>query len=147
MKTILVPTDFSDGAFNALEHAIHYAKRLNYAIKVVHAYSMPPTGSAVMVDITEILEKNANEELALLKKRVEALNYSEGTSISYHAFHGAVVHVIDRTSETEVIEFVDMGTKGASGITEKLLGTHAADEATYVKDPSLLISAKQKYNH
>ena len=145
MKTILVPTDFSDGAFNALEHALHYAKSLNYSVKIVHAYSMPPTGSAVMVDITEILEKNANEELALLKKRVEALEFSDGTSISYHAVHGSVVHVINRTSEEEGIEFVIMGTQGASGITEKWLGTNAADAAKYVKDPLLIIPAKQKF--
>lgn len=146
MNTILVPTDFSDGAFNALKYAIRMAELLNFSVKIVHAYSMPPTGSAVMVDITEILEKNAREELALLAKKVEPENKSN-IQITYSAQHGSVVDVIDRMSRTEGIEFVVMGTQGASGITEKWLGTNAASAAKNVEDPLMIVPANHSYKH
>ncbi len=146
MNTILVPTDFSDGAFNALGYAIRLAELLDYSIHVVHAYSMPATGSAIMVDITEILEKNANEELELLKIKVESINKSN-VLITYNAQHGTVVEVINRMSRTEGIEFVVMGTQGASGITEKWLGTNAASAAKNVEDPLMIVPADHAYKN
>ena len=146
MNTILVPTDFSDGAFNALGYAIRLAELLDYSIQVVHAYSMPPTGSAVMVDITEILEKNALEELELLKRKVEKINLPNVT-ITYKPLHGSVVEVINRMSRTEGIEFVVMGTQGASGITEKWLGTNAASAAKNVEDPLMIVPSNHVFKN
>lgn len=144
MNTILVPTDFSDGAFNALKYAIRLAELLDYSIQVVHAYSMPPTGSAVMVDITEILENNALEELELLKRKVDKINLSN-VAITYKPQHGSVVEVINRMSRTEGIEFVVMGTQGASGITEKWLGTNAASAAKHVEDPLMIVPSDYSF--
>lgn len=146
MNTILVPTDFSDGAFNALKYALRLAELLDYSIQVAHAYSMPPTGSAVMVDITEILVKNAKEELELLKRNVDKINTSN-VAISYKPHHGSVVEVINRLSRTEGIEFVVMGTQGASGITEKWLGTNAASAAKQVEDPLMIVPATHAFKN
>ena len=41
MKTILVPTDFSDHALYALKVAASIAKKINAAIKLVHVYNLP----------------------------------------------------------------------------------------------------------
>lgn len=147
MKTILVPTDFSDGAFNALSHALELAKLLDYNIEVIHAYSMPTTGSAIMVNITEILEKNALEELETLKKRVSNLPNSAEVVVSYRALHGPVVDVINRLSKQAGIDFVVMGTQGASGITDKWLGTNAADAAKHVENPLLIIPSNLAYKN
>ena len=147
MKTILVPTDFSDGAFNALIHALELAKLLDYNIEVIHAYSMPTTGSAIMVNITEILEKNALEELELLKQRVNKLPNTAEVVISYRALHGPVVDVINRLSKKAGTEFVVMGTQGASGITDKWLGTNASDAVRHVEDPLLVVPSNLAYKN
>ncbi|MES1181580.1 MAG: universal stress protein, partial [Flavobacterium sp.] len=41
MKTILVPTDFSDAARNASEYAIEYAKEFGYKLLLCHVYHLP----------------------------------------------------------------------------------------------------------
>lgn len=146
MNTILVPTDFSDGAFNALGYAIRLAEILDFSIHIVNAYIMPPTGSMVMVDISEILEKNAKEELDLLKTKVDAIN-NANVLVSYGAEYGSVVEVINRMSRSAGIEFVVMGTQGASGITEKWLGTNAASAAKHVEDPLMIIPSNHTYKN
>jgi len=142
MKKILIPTDFSDGAFNALIHAMHLAKSIGASIQIVHAYSMPPTGSNVMVDITDILKKNAEEELGELKKRIEGMDLAQGIEISYKASYGSVVDVVNRLSREEGISLVIMGTQGASGITEKWLGSNTAAAARNVDCPLMAIPAE-----
>lgn len=142
MNKILIPTDFSDGAFNALLHGLHLAKTMDSSIQIVHAYSMPPTGSNVMVDITDILKKNAEEELAELKKRVSALDLAKDIQIDYKATYGSVVDVVNRLSHEEGVSLVVMGTQGASGITEKWLGSNTAAAARNVERPLLAVPAE-----
>lgn len=145
MKKILVPTDFSDGAFNALIHAVHAAKILNNSIEIIHAYSMPATGSSVMVDITDVLKKNAEEEMELLKKRVGNLAIAKGVEISYTTSYGSVVDVVNRRSSEAEVSVVLMGTQGASGITEKWLGSNTAAAARNINVPLLAIPVEHAY--
>lgn len=147
MKKILIPTDFSDGAFNALEYALHFARLLNFSVEIVHAYNMPATGSMVMVDITEIMANNAQEELDLLKTRVSELSYARDIPINYRKEHGTVIDVINRVSGETGVDFVVMGTQGASGITDKWLGTNAMDAAKLVDDPLMIIPADHTYKN
>ncbi len=145
MKKILVPTDFSDGAFNALIHALHIAKKFGATVDIIHAYSIPPTGTAVMVDLTDILRKNANEELSLLRERVMALNLAEGITINYIAEHGTVIDSLERATRKHSSELVIMGTQGASGITEKWLGSNTAAAARNLDIPMLAVPAESPY--
>lgn len=145
MKKILVPTDFSDGAFNALIHAIHISKILDASIQIVHAYSMPATASNVMVDITDVLKKNAEEELDKFKIHVERPEISQGVDIEYKAIYGSVIDVINRLSLEDSIDLVVMGTHGASGITEKWLGSNTAAAARNVDKPIMAIPADTAY--
>jgi nucleotide-binding universal stress UspA family protein len=145
MKKVLVPTDFSDGSFNALIHALHAAKIMNSSVEVIHAYSMPPTGSNVMVDITDVLKKNAEEEMEEFKERVERLSISSGVDIAYGTSYGSVVDVINRMAKESEVSAVIMGTQGASGITEKWLGSNTAAAARNVKVPLIAIPAEKPY--
>jgi nucleotide-binding universal stress UspA family protein len=56
MKTILVPTDFSKNAENALHFAIALAKQQKATLILLHAYQMPVAVSPVPFNLL-ILEK------------------------------------------------------------------------------------------
>lgn len=145
MKKILVPTDFSDGAFNALIHGLHAARTLDNSLEIIHAYSMPATGSNVMVDITDVLKKNAEEEMDKLKKRVQNLDIAQNVQITYDTAYGSVVDVVNRRAQESNVSVVLMGTQGASGITEKWLGSNTAAAARNVEVPLLAIPAERPY--
>ncbi|MEM9052682.1 MAG: universal stress protein [Bacteroidota bacterium] len=145
MNKILVPTDFSDGAFNALIYALNAAKILGNSVEIINAYSMPPAASNVMKDITDVLKKNADEEMEEFKKRVEALPSSKDLEIEYNTYYGSVVDVINKRGDEDNVSVVFMGTQGASGITEKWLGSNTAAAARNVKVPLLAIPVDRPY--
>ncbi len=145
MKTIIVPTDFSKGAENALHHALALAKTSGAKVTVVHAYSAPPSGSAVMVDISEVMEKNAKEELEMLQKKVAdtAVQHDE-ISLNYEARHGSVVDVINQFCKKGDAELVVMGTQGTNGVAERLMGSNTAAAAKKINIPLLAIPGNSK---
>ena len=51
MKTIFVPTDFSDNAEKALEFAVCMAKKENARILLFHAFHMPYVSPDVPMDV------------------------------------------------------------------------------------------------
>jgi nucleotide-binding universal stress UspA family protein len=52
MKTILVPTDFSEAAKNAAEYAINLAKVLNTKVTLFHVYHVPLPISEVPIMVS-----------------------------------------------------------------------------------------------
>lgn len=146
MKKILVPTDYSEGAFHALKYAVELAEKYKSTIDVVNAYSMPPSGSTVMVDITEVLKKSADEAMEKLRKKVEDSSLHGKVEIRYSTTHGGVVQMIDHWNREKDIDMVVMGTQGASGITEKWLGTNASSAAKNVDKPLWAIPVDRDFS-
>jgi nucleotide-binding universal stress UspA family protein len=57
MKKILIPTDFSECAINAVQYGVELAKVFNAEIILCHSFSVPLPG------ITDTLAKNKNASL------------------------------------------------------------------------------------
>lgn len=142
MHNILVPTDFSEGAFHALEYAIELAKKYESTVNVVNAYSMPATGSTVMVDITEILQKNSEEALAKLQKKVEAAGLTSEVDITFRSSHGGVIQMIEQECRENKVDMVVMGTQGTGGFTENWLGSNTSSAAKNIEKPLWAIPAE-----
>ena len=98
-----------------------------------------------MVDITDILKKNADEELHNLKMEIQKLELSKELNINYISSHGSVIDVINRQTKESEIDLVVMGTQGASGITEKFLGSNTAAVAKNINIPMIAVPAELSY--
>ena len=75
MKTIIIPTDFSPIATNALHFGIDMAKAINASILLLHVYQVPVsfTDTPIVLVSIEDLRKGAEEQIEKLKKEVEHL--------------------------------------------------------------------------
>jgi nucleotide-binding universal stress UspA family protein len=126
MKTILVPTDFSENAGNAMRYAIELAKQERARIVLVHAFDLtqviPYTSGLFVANDIQSIEKNA---VAGLEQACSEIQNSK-IECEYLNTEGAVVSVILHTIGTINPDLVVMGTKGAGGIKEMLLGTNTA---------------------
>ena len=124
MKTIIIPTDFSPIAINALNYGIHLAEAVNASILLLHVYQVPVTIMEVPLALVSVeeLKKGAEEKLVALKKEVEHI--SSGKLKVY-----AEAHLGDVTDELEELcnkikpFAIVMGTKGSSGIEKVLFGS------------------------
>jgi len=145
MKRILIPTDFSEGAFKAIEYGIDLAKEFNTEIIICHAFELPAQGINVLIDISSELQKNAQDDLKKLKEKIKRLKIATGIKIDYFALLGELNDVINTLGEENDIDLVVMGTKGEGDLASKLFGTNTVSAIKNCKLPLFVIPKEAKY--
>ncbi len=129
IKNILVPTDFSQCANNALRVAVNMAKRHKANIHLVNAYSV-----YVSVHSEGAIPYNTDTVSNLFKIKMDNLEVNKKeiskhleTNIVIFAELGTVTDVVNRYVKAKSIDLIVMGTHGASGYKEYFAGTNTYD--------------------
>ena len=140
MKNILVPTDFSTCADNAVNFAVESARLLPLHITLLHALEQPDNLYTDYVglnkEFTQTQLHDVKEKLAKLKATFQE---TEGVEIDTCVTHGGVKEGILQAADEKNIDLVIMGTSGASGLKEKLWGSKTADIIAKSQVPVLTI--------
>lgn len=148
MKSILVPTDFSQTANNAYLYALHLANHLDLKVYVLNSY-LAPVLSTTHGGKPELLD-NLYEEIELSKFDIYKKNVTElrklatennlDSSKSIFLFEeGPLLSSIKKTITKEDIYAIVMGTTGSSGVAKAIIGTNTVDVIKNVKKPVLVI--------
>ena len=133
MKKILFPTDFSPAADNAFLYALKMADTLKASILVVHLYELPQLKRNLPNTIKEVYESIEKEAYKSFQQNlphldaIAASNHLSHIPVSYTVKAGETLDAINRLATSEQIDFIVMGTKGASGLKEILIGSVAAE--------------------
>jgi len=140
MKRILVPTDFSAHADNALKIAAQIAKKTNGEIFLLHMLEIPNqmndaiTGSAGIPEAmlfikkaTETLQKKKDKDFLKGIKVTESVKFES-------AFEGTLSF-----SKANKIDLIVMGSNGVSGIEEVLIGSNTEKIVRLSEVPVLVI--------
>lgn len=140
MKRILVPTDFSEHAEDALKVASQIAKRNNSEIIILHMLELPhQSNDAIMggVSIPEsmLFMKKANEML----DEVSSKSYLDGIPITEVVKMDKPIHGITQISKDYEIDLIIMGSHGSSGIEELLIGSNTEKVVRNSEIPVLII--------
>jgi nucleotide-binding universal stress UspA family protein len=145
MKNILIPTDFSENSWNAIKYAMQFFKNKKCNFYLLHVTSITnyiDADAPLLTDIESIentLIKEAKTDLKELLKKIKSLNgnnkhnYITLTSIDYF-----IDAVRNQVSEKK-IDLVVMGTKGATGFKEAMVGSNTGDLITKVQCPVLVV--------
>ncbi|MCY7361884.1 MAG: universal stress protein [Ignavibacteria bacterium] len=134
MKNILFPTDFSPNSENALNYAIEIAGKIKGNLILFHAYSVqlidPNMPAEIYLSAYQEEEKSSKESLEELSKRIIDSNKDESGNNLFTTdaivTQGLVTDEVLSVSEDFKIDIIIMGTHGASGITELILGSNTA---------------------
>ena len=129
MKTILFPTDFSENATHASDYAGLLAQKFNANVVLLTIYSMPIfTDYQIPYDIQDFSsEMKAASEINLKRfalKFIETSNLPK-ERISQRVEYGFVADIITETAKDLKADMIVMGTKGASNLLERWIGTTA----------------------
>lgn len=142
MKTILVPTDFSEPATNAANYAAQLAKDLETSVLLFHTYHLPTTVAEVPVMIVTPEQLQKDSELAL-SKEASKLSEKWGVEVNYKTRIGfAGDEILD---EVENASLIVMGMNGAGRVTRALMGSIAVSTVRKSKIPVLVIPAEASY--
>ncbi len=124
-KNILIPTDGSEIAEQAVEHGVRLAKALNakvYGLYVIDisAFAGIPT-EAVWESMRVLLEEEGKKALASVKKLAEELGVDYETIIK----EGIPAEEIVNVAKEKNVDLIVMGTAGRTGLDRFLLGSVA----------------------
>lgn len=146
MKTIIIPTDFSPIATNAMNYGVDMAKAINANIILLHVYQVPVSMTDVPVVVISVdeLKKGAEEKLADLKASVEHIT-SGKLKIYTEARLGDVVDELeDLCNKIKPIAVV-MGTKGASGIERAMFGSVTLTAIRHLNWPVICVPPGKEF--
>jgi len=137
---ILVPTDLSDNARNALHFAKSYAKNQDATITLLYAYYAVYDFAAQAAEIISAIEQDAK---AALKK--EIVDSGEGVIIDYKIVQGTISTAINATVLAGDYDLIIMGTQGASGIKKTLIGSNTATVIKESEVPVIAVPAQATF--
>ena len=140
MKRILVPTDFSKHATNALKVAVQIAKEHDAEIVLLHMLELPQQTSDALDRGSEIPEIMLYKKLAV--QRVNDLTESDilaGVKASNIVQFERAFEGILAISKENDIDLVVMGSHGASGFKEMFIGSNTEKVVRSSEVPVLVI--------
>lgn len=145
MKTILVPTDFSECSLNALEFAAHFAGKTNAEIRLVHVLEVPGTGNEYIATGEYRTSSDVPFMVSLLKavrKRMAELMrepFLKKVKVTDSIETGSVAEKIAKASKKYKADIIFMGSHGTSGYNNFFIGSNAEKVARLAEIPLLTI--------
>jgi len=140
MKKILVPTDFSTCANNAVDFAVQSAKTLPAVVTLLHVFEVKGNVYTDYMGVNKEFNQRLLDEvhikLAELKKVIEE---TEGVIVNTHVAVTPLIDGVLQATEELGIDLVVMGTLGAGALKEKLWGSKTAAVIGKTKVPLIVI--------
>ena len=151
MKNVLIPTDFSENSWNAIEYAINYFSESNCNFYILHVIrvsnlvntEMPYVATMEVVD--ETLTLPSKNQLKSTIARIEELPKNKKHNFFTLTDYNFFIDSIRNQIEEKKIDYIVMGTKGASGLKKLIVGSNTGDVITKVKCTTLVVPENAKF--
>lgn len=142
---ILLPTDFSDHANEALGYAASLAQQHGASLTLVHAYDVVPyvLPEGPLLDDVQVRELQTALEKQLQKQKEQA----RATGVSQVAallLQGQPANEIVRVADEQGFDLIVMGTHGRTGLSHLLLGSVTEKVVRRASCPVLTIPLRTK---
>ncbi len=155
MRRILFPTDFSEAANNAMSVAVSLAKDLNAELFILHSLnsvqqyvdiSMSSAGDITMPGMQpEIVMATIAAQKERVEKQMKQLVGAiedNGFPVKSFVVDTELEYEINDFTEANSIDFIVMGTHGASGLREAFIGSNAQKIVRKALVPVLTVNDK-----
>ncbi len=143
IKTILLPTDFSECASYARSYAASFARSMNASLLCVHVIEpMPPaigytglTEPLPMADFADEMQDSAARELPKISGAVEFA----GLNVEEIITHGEPATEIVRLAHERSVDLIVISTHGRTGLQRMLFGSTAESVVRRAPCPVLVV--------
>ena len=147
IRSILLPTDFSQCAESALPYAAQLARLMKARLVCLHVVEtmLPPVGYAAVaeplpaVDISGQLEESATRELPKLGARAECA----GLDVEEVVVHGEAAGEIVRVARERNIDLIVISSHGRTGFGRMIFGSTAESVVRHAHCPVLVVKPKE----
>ncbi len=152
MKNILIPTDFSDNAWDALTYAIRLYDDIPCSFYILNTYEVGATGAEATLytgatkKLYNILKDDSKQGLQKIENYLNEYLLNDKHDYSILSKHGPLVSVTKELIAHHKIDLIVMGTKGASGMKGILMGSNTTSLIKNIKEcPILAVPEKFEF--
>lgn len=122
MKSILLPSDFSSNASRAIRYALSiFGDNVKYTL--LNTYEVPYSVATMLISIADVLQKESEKALEQQLKTLQNEFPHLSDQIVIKSEMGVTETVVRHLCDKGKFGLVVMGTKGATGIKEVLIGS------------------------
>lgn len=151
MKRILLPTDFSDNAWNAIRYALQFFEHEECTFYLLHTYTPVSYTIAHLVEnpmpygLEDSAAIHSKSGLENIEEKIKAtFPNSKHTFEKFSAFNLLIQEIIDTIDRFD-IDLIIMGTKGATGAKEIFIGTQTMYTLKKVGCPVIAVPSDFEY--
>lgn len=141
IKKIIVPTDFSETANLAVEHAAFMARLYRADLYLFHAIEISETTFSIYNPVEVVRNLNEVENIVQDHLNVLANKLKQNYAIGIHTIctHGKAAMELTTAVADNSIDLIVMGTHGVSGFNEFFVGSNAHKTVTLSKCPVVTV--------
>ncbi|MFM8832729.1 MAG: universal stress protein, partial [Cytophagales bacterium] len=150
MKRILVPCDFSDPAVQAFKFAIEVALKSRGEIYLLNVVEVPVMHETVLMPTLYFEQSLMNEMKEAAGKKFQKMKdkwAGEGVTVSTYVEFGSIITTIRQFIDEKKIDLVVMGTHGATGAREFLIGSNTEKIVRTSSVPVIAIKKSTKLSN
>ncbi|GJM29012.1 MAG: hypothetical protein DHS20C17_16470 [Cyclobacteriaceae bacterium] len=146
MKQIIVPTDFSKGAWNALLYALDIGEALGIReILILNSYYAPHAGASTLGSIDRVMQQDSENGLREWTNKIKEAGLSAKFNFHSKSVHATLVEGLNSQVHDYNDSLIVIGSLGHTGAVDKIFGSNASDVAAESKCPVMVIPAEAKY--
>lgn len=140
-RTILLPTDFSDNAFNALLYALKLYKNESCTFYFLNStYSKGAiTRTYITTKYVDELQKESIRKLTELKLQTAIANDNNKHNFEIITSEKELKFAVQKMIKAHAIDMVVMGTKGVSNAIDIFMGSNTVDVLKKIKNCPILV--------
>ncbi|MGB5238272.1 MAG: universal stress protein [Flavobacteriaceae bacterium] len=127
---VLLPTDFSENAWHAIQYAIYLFENIPCSFYILHAHQPAPSGLVSTINkerdtrFHQITQDEVEVKLQKIVGHLKSINKVTDHSFEAILESDSLLNTIGRNIIDKDIDFICMGTQGASGMKEIFMGSN-----------------------
>lgn len=152
MRKVLVPTDFSENAFNALKYACQVFKYERSDFFILHAYADEVYGQDVQLkrsffnELKEVTYQKSEHSLEDTIERIKEYSPNPRHKFKHISAFGTLTDELNDWVNEEDIDIIVMGTRGQTNDRSITFGSNTLQVLKYVQCPVLAIPEDYTYH-
>ncbi|MFY9310835.1 MAG: universal stress protein [Bacteroidia bacterium] len=146
MKTILIPTDFSDASKNAIDYGVKLAKEKNAKLVLLHVFHIPvvATDDPVLMPSFEQIEDDSQLFLKETENKLRAM-YGFTNPIESISKPGFLIDEIDDLVKEKNLDLIIMGITDAGKLAELVISSNSIGVIKKINCPTIIVPSGAVY--
>lgn len=129
-QRIVLPTDFSENAWHAMKYALTIFRDVPCDFFIVNAFQVGSSGLSTKMGMAndtrlfQLMKEESERELKRVMERIHGRGTNNKHSFKTLSVADTLVNAIGKTVYNQGVDYIVMGTKGASGVREVFMGSN-----------------------